>query len=87
MRSQTYLKSIAICAVIVLFGSVYAMAGTWTTIDKPGAATCVYGVDGSNLVGHYDEGTLNGFLYNMTTKSWTTITNSTSILSPLKLWI
>jgi hypothetical protein len=53
------------------------MAGTWTTIDKPGAGyTCIYGIDSSNIVGHYDDGTLNGFLYNRTTQNWTTITNS-----------
>ena len=45
-------KLITICVVIVLFGTGYVMAGTWTTLDMPGAIwTEAYGIDGSNIVG------------------------------------
>jgi hypothetical protein len=75
MRRETRLKSI-ICAAIVLFGSGYARAGIWTTLDAPGAfggATEVFGISGNNLVGKYedDHGFFHGFIYNGT--SWTTL--------------
>jgi len=72
MRSETHLKSISFCAAIVLFCSAYSKAGTWTTLNFPGAdgTTRISGIDGSNLVGSYDH---HGFVYNMTTQNWTTI--------------
>jgi hypothetical protein len=72
MRSETHLKSISFYAAIVLFCSAYSKAGTWTTLNFPGAdgTTRISGIDGSNLVGSYDH---HGFVYNMTTQNWTTI--------------
>jgi len=66
-------KLIAICALVVLFSMGYAGAGTWTTIDMPGASgTYLTGIDGRNLVGNYTDTTgTHGFLYNGT--SWTTL--------------
>jgi hypothetical protein len=44
----------------ILFSS-YSIAGTWKTLDKPGAtSTAIYGIQGNNLVGSYDG---HGFLY------------------------
>jgi len=66
--------SITICSVIVLFSSGYARAGTWTTLDYPGASnTTVNGISGSSIVGGYydSSGNGHGFLYNGTT--WTTL--------------
>jgi hypothetical protein len=69
-------KLITICAAIVLWGSGYAMAGTWTTLDNPMATgvngTVVNGIDGSNLVGWYMNASgTHGYLYDGTT--WTTL--------------
>jgi hypothetical protein len=71
MRSETHLKSIAICAAIVFFGTGYTKAGTWTTFDMPGASrTYIYGINGNNVIGQYWDGShTRGFLYNGTT--WT----------------
>jgi hypothetical protein len=45
-----------------------------TQFDKPNAwETSIYGIDGSNLVGAYVQGGDYGFLYNMTTQTWTTL--------------
>ena len=65
--------SITICSVIVLFSSGYARAGTWTTLDYPGAKiTEAYDISGSNVVGWYmDRLGIHGFLYDGTT--WTTL--------------
>ena len=74
MRIKARLTSI--CSVILLFGSVYAVAGTWTTLDYPGAGvTYAYGISGNDIVGTYLDAYLSshGFLYNMTTQSWTTL--------------
>ena len=63
--------------MVVLFGTGYAMAGTWTTTDlkKPGApyGTFSRGIDGSNIVGCYWGADVywHGFLYNGS--SWTTL--------------
>jgi len=60
---------------IVLFGMGYAMAGSWTTLDAPGATnTSVCGADGSNLVGFYNHSWFpdnHGFFYDGT--NWTTL--------------
>jgi hypothetical protein len=67
---------IGLCAATVLLSSGYVMAGTWTTIDAPGAVeTHVQGISGNNIVGwSYDEyDNKHGFLYNRTTSTWTTI--------------
>jgi hypothetical protein len=43
---------------------------SWTTLDAPGASqTIIYGIDGSNVVGRYLDGSSHGFLYDGT--SWT----------------
>ena len=60
----------------MLFSTGYARAGTWTTLDAPGAfgeATEVFGISGNNLVGKYEDahGFFHGFIYNGT--SWTTL--------------
>jgi len=59
--------------VVVLFCSGYVMAGTWTTLDKPGASwTQPYGIDNGNIVGNYrDTSGDHGFLYNGT--NWTNL--------------
>jgi hypothetical protein len=67
-------RLITICLAMVLLGSSYAMAGTWTTIDMPGAYnTYPQGISGNNVVGwSYDEyDNKHGFLYNRTTSNWT----------------
>jgi hypothetical protein len=56
-------------------GSGYTVAGTWTTLDMPGAyRTYALGINGSNIVGvydaTYDASDQRGFLYNGLT--WTT---------------
>ncbi len=52
---------------MVLFGAAYAMAGAWTTLDFLGATdTSVQGINGSNIVGTYNNGDgfgSHGFLY------------------------
>jgi len=66
-------KLITICLMTLLFGTGYAMADYWTTIDMPGAtSTDLRGIDGSNIVGSYDDtsGT-HGFLYNYKRETWT----------------
>lgn len=67
MRSETCLKSILLYAAIVLFSSGYAMADTWTTLDN----VTPRGISGDNIVGS-GAGDM-GFLYNMNTKTWTTL--------------
>jgi hypothetical protein len=71
MRNETYLKSVLFCAAAVLFGSAYAFAGTWTTLDKPGATeTIASSIDGTNIVGWYSQdGASHGFKYDGST--WT----------------
>jgi hypothetical protein len=57
---------------LLVFGSGYAMAG-WITLDMPGYTvnTMARGIDGSNIVGSYDDASgTHGFLYNGT--NWTT---------------
>ena len=72
MRSETRLKVVTICSVIVLLSIGHARAG-WTILDKPEAiGTHLTGIDGNNLVGYYYLGSYtHGFLYNGTT--WTTL--------------
>ncbi len=62
-----------ICLMAALFSTAYAGVGTWTTVDKPGATrTMIYDIDGSNLVGAYNDASgSHGFIYNGT--SWTTL--------------
>ncbi|MBN2018932.1 MAG: hypothetical protein JW749_01765 [Sedimentisphaerales bacterium] len=60
--------------VLVLAGaasSQLALAGTWATFDAPGAEeTAIMGIDGSNIVGYYIDGSgQHGFLYDGL--SWT----------------
>jgi hypothetical protein len=65
---------IELCTAIMIFGSSYAMAGTWTTIDMPGGwETHACGISGKNVVGWYiGSGWIShGFLYDGTT--WTTL--------------
>jgi hypothetical protein len=78
MRSETHLKSIALCAVIVLSYSGYAVAGTWTPLDAPGAyQTSVSGISGNSVVGYYSDNNKGyGFLYNG--GSWTELPISPS---------
>jgi hypothetical protein len=69
-KKQTYIQPILPCAAILFFISCYATAGTWTTLDYPGATqTYVSGISGNNIVGYY--GSSRGFLYDGT--NWTTI--------------
>lgn len=58
--------------IIVTSNQIYNIATqTLTTLKYPGASgTIIRGIDGSNLVGSYDN---HGFVYNMTTQNWTTI--------------
>jgi hypothetical protein len=58
--------------IIVTSNQIYNIATqSLTTLNYPGASrTMICGVDGSNLVGSYDN---HGFVYNMTTQNWTTI--------------
>ncbi|MGA1978939.1 MAG: PEP-CTERM sorting domain-containing protein [Sedimentisphaerales bacterium] len=73
MRRETHLKSIPLYAAIVLFATVYARAGTWTTLDYPGAwHTTPSGISGSEVFGSYWQPNVSrGFLYDGTT--WTTL--------------
>ena len=72
MKKGIYIRTVVLCIAMVLFCSAYSKAGTWTTLNFPGAdgTTRISGIDGSNLVGSYDH---HGFVYNMTTQNWTTI--------------
>jgi len=66
-------KLIVILAAVVLFGG-FARAGTWTTLDVPGAIqTRIRDIDGGNLVGYYldNSGLRHGFIRSGTT--WTTL--------------
>jgi hypothetical protein len=66
---------VAFCTVVVLLSSNCLYAGTWTTLDYPGAyRTYVYGISGSSIVGRYEGvyGRNHGFLYDGT--SWTDLT-------------
>jgi hypothetical protein len=84
MRNKTHLMSVAICAAIVLLGSDYAMAGTWTPLDAPGTGvyqTSVSGISGNNVVGYYshqDSSPSHSFLYNG--GSWTELPISPSCI-------
>ena len=65
-------KSILI-VVIVFFSPRYVLAGTWTSIDYPGAGiTIVHGISGTNIVGSYGvSSATHGFLYDG--MDWTTL--------------
>jgi hypothetical protein len=57
--------------VLFLARANFAIAGTWTTLDYPGAIwTQIHGIDGSNVVG-YDAYGSHGFLYDGS--NWTDI--------------
>ena len=58
-------KLIVLCLVLILFGTGYAMAGPWITLDAPGATqTQAYGIDGINIVGSYNDASgWHGFIY------------------------
>jgi len=59
--------------ILLLLGTAYGRAGTWITLDFPGATTTTaYGVDGRNIVGGYlGTSSYHGFLYDGS--SWTTL--------------
>jgi hypothetical protein len=65
-------KIILVCAGVIIFTAGSAMAGTWTTYDKPGATyyTSFNGIDGDNIAGSSSNG---NFLYNMTSQTWTSL--------------
>lgn len=79
MRSKTRLKSIAICAAIMLFYSGYAMAGTWITLDCPSveyySGTSADGISDNKVVGQSccwgSLDSVQGFLYDG--MSWTNL--------------
>ena len=67
-------KLIIIFAAVVLFGTGFAKADTWATVDYPGASqTRIRDIDGGNLVGYYNDnaGLSHGFLRSGTT--WATL--------------
>jgi len=68
-------KILMISLICLLVGQcAYAVEGTWTTIDYPGASeTYVNGIDGSNAVGYYTDasGYNHGFFYNIEADNWT----------------
>ncbi|MFA5239492.1 MAG: PEP-CTERM sorting domain-containing protein [Phycisphaerae bacterium] len=68
MRRGARLNLTAVCALIVLLGSDYATAGTWTTIDKVG-----YSISGSKIVGGQN------FLYD--DQTWTELNAPTATLT------
>jgi len=67
LETEKMKKLITICAAIVLFGTGYARAGTWTTLDYPGAyQTVARGISGDSIVGIYNDGSgspSHGFIY------------------------
>jgi hypothetical protein len=66
-------KLIAICAVVVLCGTSYIRAGTWTTLNVPGAEndTHINGIKGNKIFGYYGSSVSpHGFIYDGTT--WNT---------------
>jgi hypothetical protein len=74
-------KLITVCAVVMFFGTNYAMAGG-TTLNKPGAtSTQITDIDGSNTIGQYKtaDGYDHAFLYNVDGKSWITLDQIGSI--------
>jgi hypothetical protein len=66
VRKKKMKNLITICAAIVLFGTGYARAGTWTPLDYPGAyQTVARGISGDSIVGQaWDSSGYYGFLYN-----------------------
>ena len=75
MRSETHLKSIAICAAIVLLGSGYAVAGTLTTLCYGTAPhTQANGISGNSVVGYsLSAGVPSNFVYNIDTGIYTAL--------------
>jgi hypothetical protein len=66
---------IAVCAIIILFCSTYATAGTWEILDMPGATrTEINRIDGDKIIGSYKTSSssseVHGFIYDGST--WTT---------------
>jgi len=67
-------RLITVWMVIVLFGTGYARAGTWTTLDLPGEIphhSWITGISGNNLVGYTLYADVSNFLYNGT--NWTSL--------------
>jgi hypothetical protein len=76
-------KVITVC-IVVLLGSGYAeAAGTWTQLDYPGVGvdTLTLAVSGNIVAGEYSDnyGGGNRFIYNTTTKVWTTVNAPSTI--------
>jgi len=68
-------KLIAVCLAVGFFCTGYVMAGTWQTIDMPGAGyTEALGIEGSNIVGLAG---IHGFRYNG--GSWATFDMSGAV--------
>jgi hypothetical protein len=66
--------TIFLSGVILFFVLNYALAGSYITLDKPGASqTYAHGINGNNIVGWYQDapGNYHGFLYDGT--DWTTL--------------
>jgi hypothetical protein len=66
-------KSILLSTIFLFFSVNLTNAGTWNTLDFPGASqTHITGIDGSNIVGYYGPSySQHGFIYDGT--NWTTI--------------
>ncbi len=59
-------RSITICAVVVLFSSGYARAGTWTTLPYI-SDNNPFGIIGGTVVGYSNtDGSMNGYTYDGT---------------------
>ena len=74
MKSETYLKSISVCVMTLLFYPVFVRAGTWKTVDLPGViphGSWITGISGDNLIGYTLDSDVHNFLYNGT--SWAPI--------------
>jgi hypothetical protein len=70
MKKRAYV----ICSVIIILFSSYSFAGTWTTLDYPGAANSyAVGINGNNIVGWYSDNSNSNhsFLYDGT--NWASI--------------
>jgi len=71
-------KIVILMLGVLLSCGELAQAGTWFTLDMPGASgTKIYGISGSNIVG---SSSLGNFLYNMATNSWT-ILNTPDVIN------
>ena len=69
MRKTLQITILLVCVMFVMTCQI--QAGTWVTLDYPGANdTYITGISGNTIVGHADG---HGIIYNTVTQNWTTL--------------